>query len=119
MRAAYLQSNPSGEFNKSIERGEVAVGMRFEVVVASWGIPDARERVDEGAQERWTYTITDVWSRDWIRYDFFFEKKALASWETMRNVSSGQTIGDPAPVPTGLPLPANGTGLVSGSAPRR
>ncbi|HEU4364681.1 MAG TPA: hypothetical protein VFT13_04375 [Candidatus Krumholzibacteria bacterium] len=120
LRAEYLRSNPHGEFNRNIERGEVAPGMRFRDVLASWGIPDARERTGHDARELWTYTIVDEWSRDWVRYDFVFEKETLASWEVMRNVSSSHSLTGQAPGAGGAPvLPGNTAGLVTGGVPRR
>lgn len=118
LRAEYIHANPHGQFNQNIERGEVVLGMRFEDVLASWGIPDARERNGDGVRERWSYTETDPWSRDWVRYDLVFEKKALASWETMRNVSSSHPLtGQPsAPVP---PQPATAGGIMGGGVARR
>lgn len=107
LRAEYLQANPAGQFNRNIERGEVALGMQFADVIAAWGIPDTREREQKGARERWSYTVTDPWSRDWVRYDLVFEEKALASWETMRNVSSSHSLtGRDAAAPQLPPMPA-------------
>ena len=118
LRSEYLHANPNGEFNRSIERGEVALGMRFEDVVASWGIPDSRERSGDGVRERWSYTVSDDFSRDWVRYDLVFEKKALASWESMRNVSSSHPLtgAQSAPVP---PQPSAGGAGVGGSGVAR
>ncbi len=120
LRAEYLQANPGGEFNPNIQRSEVALGMRFEDVVASWGIPDARERNGDGVRERWTYTVTDRWNGDWVRYDLVFEKKALASWETMRNVASSHALTERGAAPAAPPLPASSSaGLTAGGVVRR
>jgi hypothetical protein len=120
LRADYLHANPGGQFNPIIQRGEVALGMRFDDVVASWGIPDARERKGDGVHERWTYTVTDAWNGDWVRYDLLFEQKALASWETMRNVASSHPLSGRDAAPLLPPLPAaNSAGLTGGAVTRR
>lgn len=120
LRAEYLAANPYGQFNLNIERGEVALGMRFEDVLASWGIPDARERAGDRVNERWSYTLVDAWSRDWVRYDLVFEESALASWETMRNVASSHSITGRLPDAGTTPaLPPGAAGLLNGGTPRR
>jgi hypothetical protein len=119
LRAEYLRANPGGEFNTNIQRSEVALGMRFEDVVASWGIPDARERKGDGIHERWTYTVTDAWNGDWVRYDLVFEKRALASWETMRNVSSSHALTGLDTAPQTPPPPAGGSAALSGAGVTR
>jgi len=120
LRTEYLQEHPGGEFNANIQHSEVVLGMRFEDVVASWGIPDARERSGDGVHERWTYTDTDPFSRDWVRYDLIFEKKALAKWETMRNVASSHDINGLPAAPALPPQPAaSSSGLAGGGVVRR
>lgn len=119
LRAEYLHAYPDGEFTRNIERGEIALGMRFEDVVASWGIPDARERSAGKDRERWTYTITDAWSGDWVRYDFVFREDMLAAWETMRNVASSHMLSGGTSIVPPLPAAPGAAGLVSGGAPRR
>jgi hypothetical protein len=112
-RTDYLQTHPNGPFNRSIERGEITLGMGYEDVLASWGIPDARERSEAQWQERWTYTVTDPWNRDWVRYDIIFEKGALSTWEIMRNVSSSDAIArDESERVLPPPMPSTGGGLL-------
>jgi hypothetical protein len=119
-RAEYLLANPAGQFNRNIECGEVALGMRFDDVVASWGVPDARERTGDGTHERWTYTSADGYNGDWVRYDLFFEKRALSSWETMRCIASSHPISGTVPG-AGAPaaVPGGASGLVTSGVPRR
>ncbi len=118
LRAEYLQAHPDGPFNGNIERGEVAVGMKFEDVVASWGIPEQRERSGDGQRERWSYTVTDQWNNDWVRYDLLFESRALVAWETMRNVASSHPIDSQQRTET-PPVPTGGAGLAGGGVTRR
>ncbi|HEX5132962.1 MAG TPA: hypothetical protein VFX92_10800 [Candidatus Krumholzibacteria bacterium] len=120
LRAEYLHSNPDGPFTRNIERGEVALGMGFEAVLAAWGIPATREHAGTDGQERWIYVLADDWSNDWTRYEFVFDHQSLASWETVRNVSSTATLSGAIPGATATPPPVpNSYGLANGGTTRR
>jgi hypothetical protein len=92
IRAEFLQANPDGIHNASISRGEVVKGMGFMEVLASWGLPEARERDQEKGLEYWSYFFRDDDSRDWVRYTFTFEKTELTEWDTARHVARNQPL---------------------------
>ncbi len=92
MRAGYLSAHPYGRFNDSIRSGKVAVGMNFDDVLASWGIPDTRIRDTNRSEEHWVYVLTDRWNGDSVSYEFVFVNRELTSWESMRNVASSQYL---------------------------
>jgi hypothetical protein len=122
MRAQYLKSHPNGRFNEEINKGEVAPGMNFDDMLASWGIPDTRIRTGTDDRERWVYVVSDEYSHDWVRYDFVFANRELTRWEQMRNVASSQYIGSPGSSSTLRSLPPQpATSVVPGGsgAPRR
>jgi hypothetical protein len=124
LREDYLRRHPAGRFNDCIARGEVAVGMSFLELLAAWGIPDARERLVDREEERWTYLVReDNWA-DWVRYDFVFAKAELREWETTRNSAWGSLYGE-QPRNSALRLPPQPSGSLgaptdgSGAPPRR
>lgn len=121
-RADYLRANPQGRFNEEILRSEVATGMDFDDMLASWGIPDTRIRAGGSDSERWVYVLADPYSHDWTRYDFVFVKRHLAQWEVMRNVASSHYLhrGDSAAEVNSIP-PQPTTSFVPGGtvSPKR
>ncbi len=87
LRAEYFASNPDGESNEYIERGEIVKGMDMLEVLASWGYPAARKRSD--TTELWTYREVDEDSKDWIEFTFTFRSSVLGDWEVARHYGSG------------------------------
>jgi hypothetical protein len=105
-RDQYLRSHPVGTFNDMIVRGEIAVGMGYEDVIAAWGLPDARE-VSKSGEERWSYVLVDDNGVDWMSYDFVFSEKKVVEWERSRNVASAFSAlpDDPRGISRRLPAP--------------
>ncbi|MCH7550026.1 MAG: hypothetical protein IH969_10930 [Candidatus Krumholzibacteriota bacterium] len=88
LRAEYFASNPDGEFNEYIERGEIVQGMDFLEVLASWGHPAARtKRAD--TTELWKYREVDENTKDWIEYTFIFRDNVLGDWKVARHYGEG------------------------------
>jgi hypothetical protein len=111
-RDQYFRTHPIGHFNDVIIRGEIAVGMGYEDVLAAWGLPNARE-VSKGGEERWSYVLLDDNGVDWTRYDFVFTEKKVVEWERSRNVASGSSVApdDPRGISRRLPpAPASSLG---------
>jgi hypothetical protein len=86
-REEYLRSNPHGEFNHLIERGEVAPGMGVEEVIASWGMPSIRARETRQGREleSWTYPMKHPGTGTTFRYRLYFEGYRLAFWDVDRS----------------------------------
>ncbi|MBI4720704.1 MAG: hypothetical protein HY770_05710 [Chitinivibrionia bacterium] len=42
IRLEYIRSNPEGQYNDHVLKGEVIKGMGFMGVLASWGLPNVR-----------------------------------------------------------------------------
>ena len=87
LRAEYFASNPDGEFNEYIERGEIVKGMDVLEVLASWGYPAARKRTE--TTEVWTFREVDLDSKNWIEFIFTFRSNILGDWEVARHYGSG------------------------------
>lgn len=102
LRAEYLASNPDGEFNEYIERGEVVKGMDFLEVLASWGHPAARSKRAD-ATEVWTYREVDQNNKDWIEFTFEFRGSILGDWKIARHYGAGS-----------LDMPPRGEVLIRG-----
>lgn len=116
IRSDYLASNPGGEFNDFIRKGEVTRGMNYTEVLASWGAPDARIRTNDnkGELEAWSYTALDDINGDWIQFTFQFEKKVLADWDVHRHVTmngrlSNWSVVNPGVLPAAVPAPPAST----------
>ena len=88
LRDEYFETNPDGQYNEYIARGEVVRGMDFLEVLASWGNPGKREKPGPSV-EYWLYEEKDEASQDWIRYKFVFRGNVLDDWELTRHVSEG------------------------------
>lgn len=88
LRAEYFASNPDGEFNENIERGEIVRGMDFLEVLASWGHPAARSKPADTSEE-WTYREVDENTKDWIEYTFMFQNTVLGEWKVARHYGEG------------------------------
>jgi len=116
VRNDYLTSNPEGEYNEFIRKGEVTRGMDYTEVLASWGAPDARIRTNDnkGELEAWSYTVIDDINGDWIQFTFKFEKKFLIDWDVQRHVTmngrlAGWEIVNPHVLPAVVPGPLTET----------
>jgi hypothetical protein len=110
IRNDFLTSNPDGEFNEFIRKGEVTRGMNYSEVLASWGAPDARIRTNDnkGEIEAWSYTALDDINGDWIQFTFQFEAKMLADWDIQRHVTmngrlAGWSVTNPGVLPAATP----------------
>jgi hypothetical protein len=88
LRAEYLATNPDGEYNEYIKRGEVTPGMDFLEVLAAWGHPSMRSKRTY-ITELWTYRDIDEDSKDWIEYTFTFRRNVLRDWAIARHVAAG------------------------------
>ncbi len=88
LRAEYFASNPDGEFNDYIERGEIVKGMDFLEVLASWGHPAARSKRSD-TTELWTYREINQGTKDWIEYTFTFRSNVLGDWKITRHYGEG------------------------------
>ena len=119
LRADYLRAFPEGRFNDHIQRGEVVKGMSLYEVLASWGIPDAREVATQDNRERWVYVVVDDASLDWIRYDYLFNGNVLLDWEVTRNVANGLSLDTPEHRPSAVSLPSWASTTRPGGAPIR
>jgi hypothetical protein len=122
IRADYLASNPEGEYNDFIRKGEVTRGMNYTQVLASWGAPDARIRTNDnkGELEAWSYTTVDDINGDWIQFTFQFEKKVLADWDVQRHVTmNGRLAGWEVVNPHILPPVTPGAVVETDTARRR
>jgi len=116
IRNDFLASNPDGEYNEFIRKGEVTRGMNYTEVLASWGAPDARVRTNDnkGELEVWSYTAVDDINGDWIQFTFQFEKKALIDWDIQRHITmngrlAGWEIVNPHVLPPVVPGPLTDT----------
>jgi hypothetical protein len=94
LRADYLSSNPSGEYNEFIKRGEVVRGMDVLEVLAAWGHPKVRTKFTD-LTEKWTYHEVDPDSKDSIDYTFTFHQGVLSDWALERHFAAGGSIGVP------------------------
>jgi len=94
LRAEYLKSNPNGEYNEFIKRGEVVKGMDVVEVLASWGHPKIRTKFTDSTEE-WTYREVDEQSKDWIDYTFTFRQGVLEEWELARHFAGGGSMNMP------------------------
>lgn len=95
LRAEYLASNPEGQYNEFIQRGEVVKGMDILEVLAAWGHPKLREKRTPTSED-WLYRTVDEDSGDWYEYIFRFQNNVLSEWELTRNFAAGGSI----PVPS-------------------
>ena len=94
LREEFFKSNPDGEYNENIARGEVVRGMDFLEVLASWGNPGAREKPTDNV-EYWMYLDNDEDSKDYVRYKFIFRKNRLDDWELDRHVAGAGLLDTP------------------------
>jgi hypothetical protein len=86
IRLDYIKSNPEGQYNEHVLKGEVVKGMGFMSVLASWGLPNVR-RVSEGnIYEYWTYYTEDRAAGMWTIYELQFKDQLLASWIIDKNI---------------------------------
>lgn len=95
LRQEFFKTNPDGEYNDRIRKGEVVRGMDFLEVLASWGNPDARRKPTENV-EHWTYLELDEDSKDSVRYMFIFKKNILFDWELNRQFAKGGELNLPS-----------------------
>jgi len=89
LRKDYARDHPGGRWVPLIQVGEVARGMGFGEVYASWGMPATRIKTTNKKSkpvEYWAYTERDDGSGDWTVYTFAFEKNTLVSWNVDRHV---------------------------------
>ncbi len=101
LRQEYLNSNPDGEYNEYIKRGEVVKGMDFLEVLAAWGHPERRKK-DDSLTEHWVYHEFDETSKDAIWYTFTFRRNILAEWSLSREFADGGRVD----VPDGNDVPS-------------
>jgi len=95
LRRDYVAAHPDGEWKTLVQRGEVARGMGFGEVFASWGMPVARVQEQDGrgdSVEYWGYADRDELSGDWSIYTFVFEKNVLVSWNVERHVAKNVSL---------------------------
>jgi len=105
IREQYLQANPDGVYNDHIIKGEVVPGMNVVEVLASWGPPAHRERVDDVNREAWTYLIRDDYASDYVVYRLAFEERVLSSWTIDRHTAGNGGVTPGARLGRGTELP--------------
>jgi hypothetical protein len=87
IRMQFLADYPNGRFNDQIQRGEIAKGMNVLEVLAAWGTPVDKARVEGVEVETWTYRDRDEHSRDFIIYEVVFDKRLLTDWFITRSTA--------------------------------
>jgi hypothetical protein len=86
IRLEYIRSNPEGQYNDYILKGEVVKGMGFMGVLASWGLPNVRQISEGSLHEYWTYVTEDKAAGMWTMYELMFKDQTLVSWVVDKNI---------------------------------
>lgn len=87
IRLEYIRSNPDGQHNNHIMKGEVVKGMGFMGVLASWGLPNVRRISESSLYEYWTYFTEDEAAGMWTMYELMFKDQMLVSWVIDKNIA--------------------------------
>jgi len=108
VRMEYIESNPKGQYNDHIQRGELAKGMSVIEVLASWGLPSSRQHWRSTDKESWTYYSFDPHTKDATIYELMFEARTLTKWVMHKQVAAAGGV--PEEQQPASPTPDAGAG---------